>query len=60
MNAAQIDQLRRVGRHATPKRIYIRARRRNEEVRGHIECWCGLCHCHQCATERLRKALAQQ
>jgi hypothetical protein len=60
MNATQIDQLRRQGKHATPKRIYVRARRMNEEVRGHIVCWCGRCHCRQCATGRLEKAMAQQ
>lgn len=41
MNAAQIETLRKQKQHVVNKRH-----------RDNPQCWCGLCHCRKCQTDR--------
>jgi hypothetical protein len=47
MNAAEIERMKREGKHLTPK----------DDQHGHTVCWCGLCHCQKC--QNLRRATRQ-
>jgi hypothetical protein len=51
MNATQLNQLRKEGRHREHKRHVHPS---NPQQR----CWCGLCHCHECQTWRAAESRA--
>jgi hypothetical protein len=59
MNAAELDRMRNEGKHLTPPLPVLDNSIISAwcvaEQRGHLECWCGLCHCAECQRERASK-----